>query len=90
MDWRDPSSWECGGNRGDPFAETVAAAGGPLSLQEALFVKAKEGTVQTSSSLMQMAANYERRMEEQVDLYSRIIHTALSDLTCCRGGQIVL
>ena len=69
MDWRDPTTWQCGGNRGDPFAETATAvggAGGPLSLQEALFVKAKEGTVQTSNSLLQMAEKYERWMEEQV------------------------
>lgn len=63
VDWRDPSKWDCGGNRGDPFAET---AGGSLSLDEALFVKIKEGTIQTSSSLAQMAAKYERWMEEQV------------------------
>ncbi len=64
VDWRDPSKWDCGGTRGDPFTET---AGGSLSLDEALFVKIKEGTIQTSSSLAQMAAKYERWMEEQVD-----------------------
>lgn len=65
MDWRDPSSWSCGGSLGDPFVET-AAAGGGLALEEALFVKAKEGLLQTSSQLAQTAAKYERWMEEQV------------------------
>ena len=66
VDWRDPSRWDCGGARGDPFAET---AGGSLSLDEALFVKIKEGTIQTSSSLAQMAAKYERWMEDQVNVF---------------------
>ncbi|CAL8468255.1 g7794 [Coccomyxa elongata] len=85
VDWRDPSKWDCGGTRGDPFAET---AGGSLSLNEALFVKIKEGTIQTSSSLAQMAAKYERWMEEQSEGENDVLAAMFPDPEEVRLPQV--
>jgi len=60
-DWRSQDSRECEGDR-ELFSgldSTFAA------LQEALFIPGKEGVLQTSDELLDVASAYERWMEQQ-------------------------
>ena len=60
-DWRSQDSWECEGDRKlfSGLDSTFAA------LQEAMFIPGKEGVLQTSDELLDVASAYERWMEQQ-------------------------
>ena len=83
MDWRDRGKWSCNGGQ-DPFGggnaggEAAGAAASGLLLSEALFMPAREGTLQASAALAAEAAAYERWMEGQVRA------------PCCSPGQLLL
>ncbi len=60
-DWRDQKSWHCEGNR-DLFSGMDSNF---AALQEAMFIPGKEGMLQTSDELLDVASAYERWMEQQ-------------------------
>jgi hypothetical protein len=59
IDWRDRKSWACDGISQDAAAQD-------LSLDEALFIRTKDGKLQASAALAQAASNFEHWLEEQV------------------------
>ena len=60
-DWRGKESWDCEGNR-DLFSGKDSNF---AALQEAMFIPGKEGVLQTSDELLDVASAYERWMEQQ-------------------------
>ena len=68
-DWRNQDSWFCEGSR-DLFSGMDSNF---AALQEAMFIPGKEGVLQTSDELLDVASAYERWMEQQAS----IIHCPL-------------
>ena len=65
------ASWDCEGSR-DLFSGIDSNF---AALQEAMFIPGKEGVLQTSDELLDVASAYERWMEQQARTTQCLLHT---------------